>query len=115
MQRTLPGRLVASPNIFAGQLFYSCRQDYRDVCDLLGLAADGEQDGSTIEADGLIRCDFLGRVGGSSGLTASPVAPIKDLAKLWRDGESIVGSHAAIVFDGGVLAIRGFQENDRET
>lgn len=33
--RTLPGRLIASLNTFAGQLFISSHQDHRDVCDLL--------------------------------------------------------------------------------
>ena len=109
--RGVPPLLVAQVNLFAGQLYHNNRQDYREVCDFLGLASEGNKNEWVIGADGFIHQDDVGRVGGGSGLSKSPVAFLKTYTKIRKDGESISRTHVGKMLDGMLLCESDFAAN----
>ena len=108
--REVPPSLVAQLNLFGGQLYHSCFQDYQEACDFLGLAAGRTKSNWVVDADGFVREDDMGRVGASSGLSRSPVAFLKAFTKIRRDGESIARTHVGTMLDGALLCKPDFEE-----
>lgn len=97
-------------NLFAGQLYLSSFQEYKDVCDALGLAWSSP--GSvTLAPDGFIPRDVkTDGIQNKSGFTKSPVSFFKGLmAKIRQDCESIDRTHMGKILDGNRLFEEDFE------
>ncbi|EMT65695.1 hypothetical protein FOC4_g10007803 [Fusarium odoratissimum] len=66
----IPRDIITFLNIFAGQLYLSSYDDYKLVCDLLGLAWDSPNDSAVLRAGGS---------GSQSGFSKSPATFLKEL------------------------------------
>ncbi|TKA22405.1 hypothetical protein B0A50_07911 [Salinomyces thailandicus] len=103
---TLPRALAVQLNLFAGQLYLDCYADYTETCRFLGLSTQRltqslEDAGWRVDAEGFILSDDKGRVGGSSGVTRSPVRFLKSfLSTIRRHGEVISGTQVGGLLDG---------------
>ena len=106
--RELAPSLVVQLNLFAGQLYHNNLQDYREMCEFLGLASERNENDWVIGADGFIQQDGVGRMGGVSRLTRSPVAFLKAYMKIRKDGESISRTHVGDMLDGMLLCESDF-------
>ncbi|KAI1363994.1 hypothetical protein F5Y08DRAFT_353840 [Xylaria arbuscula] len=108
--RAIPRRFITALNLFAGQLYVSSFDEYVDICEFLGLAWEPAKDGEVIGADGFIYSDHAGRVGGKSGLSASPVEFFKVfLTKVRRDCETIEKTHLGRILDNQLLSPNEFE------
>ncbi|KAI8949144.1 hypothetical protein F4801DRAFT_591297 [Xylaria longipes] len=108
--RRIPCRFITELNLFAGQLYISSFDEYIDICKFLGLAWEPAKDGELIGADGFIRLDHAGRVGGESGLPASPVEFFKVLlTKIRRNCETIDKTHMGQILDNRLLSPEDFE------
>jgi hypothetical protein len=91
----IPRSLSIQLALFAGQLYISTYDDYLEICQFLGLSAtlltrSMDEQGWKVSTDGFIIRDDQGRVGGSSGLTKSPMNFFKILmSKVRRNGDGI--------------------------
>lgn len=100
----IPSKLRVQLNLFAGQLYFSSYADYLETCAYLGLAAEKTPEGWKVAADGFILSDGQGRVGGTSGLSKSPVNFLKTfLTKIRRDGQGIDKTHMGRLLEGRLL------------
>jgi hypothetical protein len=103
---TVPRALAVQLDLFAGQLYISSYEDYLKICSFLGLSAMAltkgmSKDGWKLSADGFILSDDYGRVGGTSGLTQSPVNFFKLLmSKIRRNGDGITKTHMGSLLEG---------------
>ncbi|GAB7331594.1 hypothetical protein MBLNU13_g02973t1 [Cladosporium sp. NU13] len=108
--------LSAQLSLFAGQLYISTHDDYLAICKFLGLSAKllsstMEAEGWKVSSDGFIVRDEKGRVGGSSGLTKSPVNFFKILmSKVRRNGDGISKTDMGRLLEG-----KPFQESEWQT
>lgn len=91
----VPRSLSIQLALFAGQLYVSSYEDYLEVCRFLGLSPklltkEMEDDGWKVGKDGFILKDGSGNIGGTSGLSKSPMPFLKVLmSKIRRNGDSI--------------------------
>jgi hypothetical protein len=91
----IPRSLSIQLALFAGQLYISTHEDYLEICQFLGISAtlltrSMDEQGWKVSTDGFIIRDDQGRVGGSSGLTKSPMNFFKILmSKVRRNGDGI--------------------------
>ncbi|KAJ8128034.1 hypothetical protein O1611_g5602 [Lasiodiplodia mahajangana] len=109
--REIPRRLITALNLFSGQLYISSYAGYVETCRFLGLSWKPTRDGEIIEADGFIRRDRAGRVGGEYGLSASPVEFFKVfLSKIRRNCEAIDKTHMGRVLDNQLLSPEDFEQ-----
>ncbi|TGJ86351.1 hypothetical protein E0Z10_g2449 [Xylaria hypoxylon] len=108
--REIPRRFITALNLFAGQLYLSSFDEYIEICKFLGLAWEPAKGGEIIGADGFIHRDYAGRVGGRSGLRASPVEFFKILlTKIRRNCESIDKTHMGQILDNRLLSPEDFE------
>ncbi|KAI1756223.1 hypothetical protein F4782DRAFT_526779 [Xylaria castorea] len=108
--RRIPHRFITELNLFAGQLYIGSFAEYIDICKFLGLAWEPAKDGEVIGADGFIHLDHAGRVGGESGLPASPVEFFKVLfTKIRRNCETIDKTHMGQILDNQLLSPEDFE------
>ena len=109
----IPGYLSAQLSLFAGQLYISTHDDYLEICRFLGLSAKlltstMEAEGWKVGSDGFIIKDEKGRIGGSSGLTKSPMNFFKILmSKVRRNGDGISKTDMGRLLEG-----KPFQESE---
>ena len=102
----LPRFLSVQLGLFAGQLYISSHADYLHICQFLGLSprlvtAEMEQQGWKVGSDSFILSDGNGRLGGSSGLSKSPVNFFKVLlSKIRRNGDDISKTDMGGLLDG---------------
>ncbi|KAJ8121689.1 hypothetical protein ONZ43_g1923 [Nemania bipapillata] len=108
--REIPRRFITALNLFSGQLYISSFEDYVDICKFLGLSWEPTKDGEIIGADGFMFQDSAGRVGGESGLSASPVKFFKTLfTKIRRNCEGIDKTHMGKILDNQLLSRPDFE------
>ncbi|KAJ2996092.1 hypothetical protein NUW58_g1080 [Xylaria curta] len=108
--REIPRRFITELNLFSGQLYVSSYDNYIDICRFSGLAWEPTKDGEIIGADGFIYRDRSGRVGGESGLQASPVEFFKVLlTKIRRNCETISRTHMGQILDNQLLSPEDFE------
>jgi hypothetical protein len=92
-------KLIVQLNLFAGQLYLSSFQEYKDVCGFLGLAWKETGDDVQVSADG-----FIKPIPGSDGFKISPVKFFQILLrKIRRNCESIEKTHLGRILNGEVL------------
>ncbi|XDG05212.1 hypothetical protein ABKA04_004827 [Annulohypoxylon sp. FPYF3050] len=112
-KRDIPQRLITELNLFAGQLYFNTFEQYVDACKFMGISYDTPGEGEEIAADGFILRDALGRVGGESGLTESPVNFFKMLhTKIRRNCESISKTHMGKLLDNQLLKPEDFMDGE---
>ncbi|KAJ4165642.1 hypothetical protein LMH87_007266 [Akanthomyces muscarius] len=102
----LPRHLRLQLNLFAGQLYFGCYQDYADTCEMLDLAwrpSSGDDAGVAVETDGFV-------AGGKSNFTKSPAQAIKVLlTTLRRDCQEIDKTHWGRILGGEFLTAADFE------
>jgi hypothetical protein len=92
---SIPRALSAQLSLFAGQLYITTYDDYLEICQFLGLSArilsrNMEKQGWRVGNDGFIVKDSQGRIGGTSGLTKSPMNFFKVfMSRVRRNGDGI--------------------------
>jgi hypothetical protein len=102
----IPRSLSIQLALFAGQLYISTYDDYLEICQFLGLSAtlltrSMDEQGWKVSTDGFIIKDGQGRVGGSSGLTKSPMNFFKILmSKVRRNGDGISKTDVGRLLEG---------------
>ncbi|KAI0892952.1 hypothetical protein F4806DRAFT_488627 [Annulohypoxylon nitens] len=112
-KREIPQRLITELNLFAGQLYFNSYEQYVDACKFMGISYDTPGEGEVIAADGFILRDALGRVGGESRLTESPVNFFKMLhTKIRRNCESISKTHMGKLLDNQLLKPEDFMDGE---
>jgi hypothetical protein len=97
----LPPYLRLQLNLFAGQLYFRSFDDYKQTCEILSLAWQPPEEGSTVAADGFvvqgIKCP-------NSKFKRSPVKCLKVLlATIRRDCQDIGKTHWGRVLGGEIL------------
>ncbi|KAL4786748.1 hypothetical protein BJX76DRAFT_365241 [Aspergillus varians] len=108
----IPTTLRIQLNIFAGQLYISSFDEYREICDFLGLASTTTPEGLTVAADGFIlaAADNLQL---HSTFTCSPLKFLRFLmSQIRKDGQEIDKTHFGRVLDGKLLCVGDFQDSD---
>jgi hypothetical protein len=94
----IPRHLIIQLNLFAGQLYLGSFNEYKEVCEFLGLAWNVQEDGTEIQSDGFIVS------GGQSTFTQSPVKFLRLLmAKIRRNGRAIDKTHIGRILEGALL------------
>ncbi|KAL4804843.1 hypothetical protein BDV18DRAFT_161935 [Aspergillus unguis] len=105
----IPILLRIQLNLFAGQLYISSFQEYREICDFLGVAYYAAPGGVTIAADGFILSSENGNVG--QKFSKSPLMFLKTLmSTIRKDGQEIDKTHLGRLLDGKVLTEEDFQD-----
>ncbi|KAH9906006.1 hypothetical protein F4778DRAFT_802433, partial [Xylariomycetidae sp. FL2044] len=109
-ERSIPRPLIVELNLFAGQLYLDSFEEYKEVCNFLGLAWKKSEKDEMIAADGFILRDSKGRIGGESGLTASPAEFFKALfTTIRRNCVGINKTHMGRILDGHLMTQEDFE------
>ncbi|KAL8364190.1 hypothetical protein RB601_009770 [Gaeumannomyces tritici] len=109
--------LTAQLNVFAGQLYIKSFDEYKVICDMLGLYWKvSDADGVLVHADGFIDPSSRGALNGDGWATCtftqSPVPFIKVLmTKIRRDCETIAETHMGKIPNGEVLLEEQFESS----
>lgn len=107
----IPATLRIQLNLFAGQLYISSFDEYREVCNFLGLASTTTIDGMIVAADGFIQV-----AANSKQLSTFKSSPLKFLrvlmSQIRRDGQEIDKTHLGNILDGKLLSVGDFQDGD---
>ncbi|SMR51553.1 unnamed protein product [Zymoseptoria tritici ST99CH_3D1] len=112
MKLFIPPQLLIQLNVFAGALYFSSYQEYQQTCMFLGLAYEKALPGCEILADGFIKRDAQGQIGGgsTSKVRVSPIKFIKSLmTTIRRNGESISKTHMGALLEGRLLQRSDFE------
>lgn len=109
----LSRNLAQQLNLFAGQLYFNCYDDYLETCKFLGLlpqalSEEMEKQGWKVDSAGFILSDNRGRVGGESGLSQSPIGFLKSLFTARRNGHGYGKSHMGQLLEGHVFLKEDF-------
>lgn len=102
--RKLSAPLLTHLNLFAGQLYFSSVEGYRETCKFLGLATTTAGSHCVIAADGFIVRDREGRLGANSGLSVSPVPFLKEVFRIRKNGETFSKTNIGKVLNGLLLS-----------
>ncbi|GAB7363414.1 hypothetical protein MBLNU230_g3691t1 [Neophaeotheca triangularis] len=106
----LPKDIRLELMLFSGQLYLTSYTDYVDICKYLGLLAVPTPGGWKVAADGYILEDNMGRKGGTSRLTQSPVGFLKAVMTRIRGGSAdIQKTHVGSVLSWQVLQAEDFE------
>lgn len=102
----IPRILATQLDLFAGQLYFSSFEDYRQTCDFLGLTIGATPSGWEVTPDGFIVWDGTTKLGKNE----NPVHFIKHLmTTIRRNGQGIAKTDM-----GGLLEGKLFQRSDFE-
>ncbi len=107
-------------DLFAGQLYFTCLEEYREVSSFLGLAYFPDVDGIEVQTDGFIppaerhkiKPCHLGRTRFWDTFRTSPVPFLKKFLCVVRNhGASIEGTHMGRILNGERLDVCDFKED----
>ncbi|CAG9949486.1 unnamed protein product [Clonostachys rosea f. rosea IK726] len=107
LRHGIPRNLIIELNLFSGQLYFRSFQEYKEVCDYLGLAWKAAEDGQVIMPDG-----FIQRPPGDDtcAFKTSPVKFLKvALSKIRLNCEGIEKTHLGKVLEGALLTVDDFR------
>lgn len=108
----IPTTLRIQLNLFAGQLYISSFDEYRQICKFLGLASTTTAEGMTVAADGFIQA-AANSPEMPSTFRSSPLNFLMVLmSQIRRDGQEIDKTHVGQVLDGKSLRVDDFQDSD---
>ncbi|RDW69108.1 uncharacterized protein DSM5745_08868 [Aspergillus mulundensis] len=106
----IPVLLRIQLNLFAGQLYISSYQEYREICDFLGVAYYTAPEGLTVLSDGFILEANDGRALPGE-FQNSPLKFLKVLmSTIRKDGQEIDKTHLGKLLDGKLLFEADFDE-----
>lgn len=109
----IPRSVTLQLALFSGQLYLSSFEEYREICDLLGLAWEKAGDGWIVAADGFIIQGGVQQKTRRSNFTNSPVKFLKVLmTKVRRDCEGISKTHMGTILEGSLLGPSDFEKPD---
>lgn len=92
----IPEEVIVQLNLFAGQLYLSSWEEYKRVCNALGLAWEPVDDAIVLGPDGFIPAHL-----NKSGFTKSPTKFVKVLmSRIRQDCETIERTHLGRILDG---------------
>ena len=101
----IPATIRIQLNLFAGQLYISSFDEYREICEFLGVAYYAAPEGLTVAADGFIVSPDKAR------FTKSPLKFLKVLmSQIRKDGQEIDKTHIGRLLDGKLLEMDDFKE-----
>ena len=104
--QSIPRRLITQLNLFAGQLYFNCYEDYKELCKFLNLAWKPASDDMEVAADSFITSNL-----GTCGFSRSPVQFLKVLmTKIRRNCDSIDKTHMGKILGGEFLTEEDFEE-----
>lgn len=102
-------QVKAALNMFAGQLYFSSYEEYREACRFLGLASEKAKEGWKVAGDGFILHD--GTTTGDKSQEHNPVNFLKVLMmKVRRNVEEFEKSHVGRMLEGNLLMPADFEE-----
>ncbi|KAL4994276.1 hypothetical protein BDV10DRAFT_189152 [Aspergillus recurvatus] len=103
----IPTAVRIQLNLFAGQLYISSFDEYREICDFLGVACYAAPEGLTVAADGFIVAPDKAQ------FTESPLKFLKVLiSQIRKDGQEIDKTHIGKLLDGKLLTMDDFEVGD---
>ncbi|KAL4861979.1 hypothetical protein BDV12DRAFT_207643 [Aspergillus spectabilis] len=103
----IPTAVRIQLNLFAGQLYISSFNEYREICEFLGVAYYTAPEGLTVAADGFIV------TADKATFTKSPLKFLKVLmSQIRKDGQEIDKTHIGKLLDGKLLAMDDFKDVD---
>ncbi|KAG6036493.1 hypothetical protein E4U41_005708 [Claviceps citrina] len=106
----LPTSLRLQLNLFAGQLYFGSFQDYKETCEMMGLAWGAMEDGVDVSADGFVAHGH-GPGNRTTRFKKSPVMGLKVLLTIIRrDCGEIDKTHWGRILGGEVLSEADFAE-----
>ncbi|KAJ7194004.1 hypothetical protein GGX14DRAFT_586998 [Mycena pura] len=105
---------ITQLNLFAGQLYLKNIDEYRRLCNMLGLYIDDEVsgDGSPVryESDGFVaRGNRRGAMSENCFFTESPLLAVKDLVGLRRKGLDYMSTHMGRILHSGLVREEDFK------
>jgi hypothetical protein len=104
----IPTTVRIQLNLFAGQLYISSFDEYREICEFLGVAYYAAPEGLTVAADGFIVAPDRAM------FTRSPLKFLKVLmSQIRKDGQEIDKTHVGKLLDGKLLAMDDFEDVDK--
>jgi hypothetical protein len=112
---SIPSRLTATLNTFAGQLYFSTYEHYKAFGEVFSLSTKlvteaMERAGYRVDAHGFVLSDEEGRQGGASGLTESPVRFLRDFTLIRNGGRAFTRTHLGDVLDGRTFFPEDFEK-----
>lgn len=106
---TIPRQVSVALNVFAGQLYFSSFEEYRETCRYLGLASSRAEKGWKVTNDGFILND--GTASKDKMPDQNPVEFLKVLLmKVRRNIEEFDRSHMGRMLEGELLTLADFEE-----
>ncbi|KAL4796122.1 hypothetical protein BDV19DRAFT_388541 [Aspergillus venezuelensis] len=110
----IPENLTIQLNLFAGQLYISCMEEYHAICKFLRLASTATPEGMKVSADGFIISAPDGNPLPST-FKNSPLKFLKVLmSQIRKDGQEIDKTHIGRILDGKLLTEEDFREDEDE-
>jgi hypothetical protein len=102
-----PAHIRMELNLFAGQLYFDSRKEYRKVCELLALTM-AHPGAEYSEIDGFVPPAY--RTGGSSPFARSRIPMLKKLIELRQKGFGYERTHLGQIFNGSPLSVETLKE-----
>lgn len=104
----IPTVLKIQLNLFAGQLYMSSYDEYRQLCDFLGVLSSATPDGYVVGADGFI---MAMNKPSTTKFTKSPLKCLRILiSQMRKDGQEIGKTHVGKILDGNLLFPIDFED-----
>jgi len=102
-----PAHIRMELNLFAGQLYFDSRKEYRKVCELLALTM-AHPGAEYSEIDGFVPPAY--RTGGSSPFARSRIPMLKKLIGLRQKGFGYERTHLGQILNGSPLSVETLKE-----
>ncbi|KAL4737892.1 hypothetical protein BDV11DRAFT_171491 [Aspergillus similis] len=100
----IPTAVTIQLNLFAGQLYISSSDEYREICDFLGVAYYATPEGLIVSPDGFIMTPDKAK------FTKSPLKFLKVLmSQIRKDGQKVDKTHIGKLLDGKLLTTGDFE------
>ncbi len=107
-----PPHIIRQLNLFAGQLYIKNYEEYRLLCDFLGLCSEPPDDQMEVARDGFInppdRALSKSLILQDCPFTTSPVAFLRMIMALRRKGQSFAISHLGMILNGDRISREQF-------
>lgn len=104
----IPTVLKIQLNLFSGQLYLSSYDEYRQLCDFLGVLSTKTPSGYIVSADGFI---IASDNASTTTFTKSPLKCLRTLiSQIRKDGQEIGKTHVGKILDGKLLQSSDFED-----
>jgi hypothetical protein len=104
----IPTVLKIQLNLFAGQLYLSSYDEYRQLCDFLGVLSTKTPSGYVVAADGFV---IATNKTSTTTFTKSPLKCLRTLiSQMRKDGQEVGKTHVGKILDGKLLHPSDFED-----